>query len=313
MNSFADFVRGAGLIPGDILQDGKWRRCATVTHERKKNGSYKLAQDGLVGWCQAFDGGELLTWRPDKADAPAKIDFAAIARRREAARRESVRATLAARKFYAECEPLRDGHEYLASHDLAMAGCLGLRIDATGWLVVPMLLDRALMSVQRISPKGDKLFWPGASVKGASYLIDRRGASVAVLCEGMATGLAIFAAVPLVRVIVAFNAGNMARVRIPRQGMAVVASDNDHATAAKLGHNPGIEAATEAAEAIGCGIAVPTGMFGSDWCDWRNERVAWMLAERVKEREGNIRRAVDAEITAEIMRNATFLRGRVAA
>lgn len=309
MNAFADFVRSAGLIPGDVLADGRWRRCPTVTHERKKNGSYKLAPDGLVGWAQAFDGGELLTWRPDKADAPTKIDFAAIARRREAARRESVRATQAARVFYQNCKSLRGGHPYLDSHGLTMTGCLGLKIDADGWLVVPVLLDGNLMSVQRISPAGDKRFWAAAPIKASSYLIERRGASVTVLVEGLATGLSIFAAVPPARIVVAFDAGNMSRVQIPRRGMVVVASDNDHGTQAKLGYNPGVEAATEAAEGIGCGVAVPTGMFGSDWCDWRNERVAWMLADRPKEREGNIRRAVDAEISAAIMRNATFLRG----
>jgi putative DNA primase/helicase len=314
MNGFVDFVRSAGLIPGDILQDGNWRRCATETHPRKRNGSYKLAADGLVGWAQNFEiDSDPRTWRPDNSDALDKIDFAAIARRRAAERRALAQATQAARKFYSDCAPLKDGHPYLDSHGLNMAGCLGLKIDASGWLVVPVLIERNLMSVQRISPAGDKLFWSGASVKGASYAIGRPNASITVLCEGLATGLAIFAAAPLARLVVAFNAGNMARVQIPRRGMAVVAADNDHGTAAKLGHNPGLDAAHEAAESLGCGVAVPTGIEGTDWCDYRKERVAFLLADRPKERESSIRRAVDAEIAAAMSRNAKFLRGAVAA
>jgi len=309
MSAFADFVRNAGLIPGDIFADGKWRRCATVTHERKKNGSYKLAPDGLVGWAQNFESGDLLTWRPDRADVPAKIDHAAIARRQAQARRDLIRATQAARAFYIGCKPLRDGHPYLDSHGLTMAGCFGLKIDSDGWLVVPVLLDGNLMSVQRISPDGDKRFWHGASVKAGSYAVERRMASVTVLCEGLATGLAIFAATPLVRVLVAFDSGNLGRVQIARRGMVVIAGDNDHGTAEKIGHNPGIEAATEAATAIGCGVAVPDGIAGTDWCDYRMERVAFLLADNPKTREGDIRRRVDAEIAAAIMRNATFLRG----
>lgn len=308
MNSFADFVRSAGLIPGDILADGKWRRCATETHQRKKNGSYKLAPDGLVGWVQNFEGGNLLTWRPDRADAPAKIEHAAIASRQAQARRDLIKATQAARAFYIGCKPLRGGHPYLESHGLSMTGCFGLKIDSDGWLVAPVLLDGNLMSVQRISPDGEKRFWPGAAVKSGSYAVERRHASVTVLCEGLATGLAIFAATPLARVLVAYDCGNMPRVRIPRQGMAVVAADNDWKTATKIGHNPGIEAAREAAEAIGCGVAIPAGITGTDWCDYRQERIVFLLADDLKAREGDVRRRVDAEIAATIMRNATFLR-----
>ena len=307
---FAEFAREAGLLVDYVSSDGKWHRVATSDHPRRKNGSYKLADSGLIGWVQNF--GTMagpITWRRDKADAPVRIDRAVIARRQAQARRDLVKATQAVREFYIRCEPLRGGHPYLESHQLTMAGCYGLKIDGDGWLVVPVLLDGNVMSVQRISPAGEKKFWHGASVKGGSYLIERRGAQVTVLCEGLATGLAIFAAVPLTRILVAFNSGNLSKVHIPRRGLVVVAADNDHATAERIGHNPGLNAAQDAAQAIGCGIAAPSGIVGTDWADYRVERLSQLMAERPRSQEGDLRRAVDSEIAAAMMKNAIYLCG----
>ncbi len=307
--NFAQFAQANGLMPGDVVPDGKWYRCPTSSHPKRRNGSYKLAPDGRIGWLQDFAIHPTpLTWRPDGEEELPPVDFAAIARRQAAERQALIKATQGARKFYYDCRALRGGHPYLEAHGLAMAGCLGLRLDKTGALVVPVLFNGNLMSVQRISADGEKLFWPGASVKGASYTIERPGASIAVLCEGLATGLAIFAAAPLTRIVVAFNAGNMPRVAMP-MGMVCVASDNDHKTAARVGRNPGVIAAQEAATALGCGVAIPEGMAGSDWCDWKNEQITERLANRHKQRESDIRRAVDAQIAAAMARHAVFRRG----
>ena len=309
MNHFVDFLRANGLMPRDIVADGKWRRCPTETHPKKRNGAYKLADSGTIGWCQDHAvHPEPLTWKADKEFVAPKIDQSVITRRRSEERRELIRATHAAREFFLNCKPLRAGHSYLEDHGLDMTGCSGLRMDDQGWLVVPAMMDRNLMSVQRISPVGEKRFWPGASVKGSSYTIDRPGATVSVLCEGLATGLAIFAAAHLTRIIVAFDAGNLSRAHFPSRGMAVVAADNDLGTAARIGINPGIKAAQEAANAIGCGVAIPEGILGTDWCDYRQEKLAARMENRGRQSDIALRRAVDAEIAAAIMRNATFLR-----
>ena len=305
--NFSEFVRSAGLIPGDVFADGRWYRCATESHPRKKNGSYKLLESGTLGFCQDHAiHASPLTWKAER-DVRPFVDRASIKRKREDTQKALVQATKAARKFYFECALLVGGHPYLDSHSLSMFGCAGLKIDPDGWLVVPVMLERDIISVQRISPEGEKRFWSGASVKGGSYAIDRKGASITVLCEGLATGLAIFSAVSLCRVVVAFDSGNLGRVAVTKRGLVCVACDNDHQTALRIGKNPGVEAAAAAAKALGCGIAIPEGFQGSDWCDWRNERVAWMLADKPKAREGVIRRVVDAEISAVFMRNATFL------
>lgn len=307
--NFESFLREAGLIPGEI-ECGRWIRCATESHPRKKNGSYKLAPDGLVGWATNFESGGLMTWRPEGSDAPAKVDHVAIAWRAAQARKALIKATTFARAFYAECKPLRNSHPYLESHRLTMAGCFGLKIDSDGWLVVPVLLGTNVISVQRISPTGVKRFWPGASVKAGSYTVERKGASITVLCEGLATGLAIFACAPLTRIVVCFDAGNMPKVaeNLSVRGLVTVAADNDKQTEGRVGANPGLIAAQAAASRLGCGIAIPEGITGTDWCDLRNERFDALVASRPAARDSSLRRAVDAEIAAAIFRNTTFVR-----
>lgn len=308
MQKFAEFVRGAGLIVDHVDADGAWHRCPTENHPRKKNGSWKLAADCLIGWCMDYAiHTEPLTWRPERDYVAPPVDRAALARKKADTHKALALATAGARAFYAGCEPLRGGHPYLESHGLSMAGCYGLKIDLDDWLVVPVLMEGKVASVQRISPEGEKRFWPGASVKGGSYQIERRGAQLLVLCEGLATGLAIFAAVPQARIVVAFNSGNLSNVHIVRRGLTVIAADNDHKTAERIGHNPGIDAAKSAADSLGCGTAYPSGITGTDWCDYRFERAESLLQQRPRSRESEIRRSVDAEIAAAMMKNAVYL------
>lgn len=318
-HDFETFLRAAGLRPRTIAADGRWRRCPTDDHPKKRNGAYCLAPDGLVGWCQDWAVHEKpITWRPEKEYTAPPMDYQAIRRRNEEDRRRQRDAIDGARAFYDRCEPLLGGHEYLTRHGLDMAGCRGLKVDRDGWLVVPAWNGRELSTVQRISAAGDKRFWTGAPVKGASYTIERARASITVLCEGMATGLAVFAAAPLTRVVVCFDSGNLPRVveQLPRRGMVAVAADNDHATAERIGKNPGLLAAQAAADALGCGVAAPVGIDGTDWADYRQERVTARLAARPygsRERDGDVRRAVDAEIAAAIAKAARFLSERGAA
>ena len=307
---FLSFCAAHGVLLSSIPDHGRWHRVPTDDKPRSRNGAVKFLGD--IGFVQNHATMETVAvWRPEKEYVAPKIDGAVIARKRAAERQALIQATQSARKFYLNCVPLKGGHPYLTAHELSMAGCFGLKLDRDGWLVIPVLRN-GLISVQRISPEGEKKFWYGASVKGGSYTIERPGASLTVLVEGFATGAAIFAAVPLSRIVVCFNAGNLSKVSIPIQGMAVVAADNDYQTEGRLGRNPGLEAAQAVAEALGCGVAAPTGINGTDWADFRQETVAARLADRGKQREGDIRRAVDAEIAAGMMRNARFLRAGAA-
>jgi phage/plasmid primase-like uncharacterized protein len=295
---------------------GRWIRCKTVNHPRKKNGSIKLADDGMVGWCQDYAvHTEPLTWRAgDGAAMPAPIDRAEIARRQAARRAEVIQATLGARAYYAACVPLRDAHPYLVSKGLGVAGCVGLRVDAAGWLVVPMLYNGKVLSVQRISPDGEKKFHAGATTKAAYYAIERPRAVLTVLVEGFATGLTIFQAIPHCRVIVCFNAGNLPVVaeRMERVGMAVVCADNDHETAQRIGRNPGLDSARAAADVLGVGVAFPT-CAGTDWNDYVAEQMELAHAGQSfsfsrKRTALQIQAAAFADVKLKVMREARLMR-----
>lgn len=307
--TFAEFCRAHGLIVDHIPADGYWHRYRTETHKHKKNGAAKLAMDGRIGWvCDHAAATNAHTWRAGADYVAPRIDHAAIAGRREAERKVQKSALQDCMRFWMACAPLRGGHPYLESHGLDMTGCSGLKVDADGWLVVPALRNGEMRSVQRISTEGDKRFWPGLPVSGSSYLIARRNPSITVVCEGLATGLAVFAACPATRVIVGFDAGNMAKVEIPHRGLVVVAADNDLATAERVGHNPGLQAAQRVSEAFGAGVAVPQGITGTDWCDWRQERRAERLARRRRfVSESQVLKAVDEELAREIGRAAKFV------
>ena len=98
---------------------------------------------------------------------------------------------------------------------------------------------------------------------------------------------------------------------IKRQGMGVVAADNDHETAKKIGINPGLEKGLEAAELLGVGMAFPE-CIGSDWDDlWRERREEIMERECLKSRpmpDRVIAAKINAEIAIAIKRQAKRLR-----
>jgi putative DNA primase/helicase len=307
--TFDHFLRSLGLRPRTILPDGRIRRCATEDKPRGFNGAYKLMTDGRVGWGQ--DWGSMpkpAIWRArGRYDGPEPVDVAALRRAEQEQVEARRRAQDAARLFYSGCSELRGGHPYLAAKGLDMQGCHGLRVDGEGWLVIPALRNGIFQSIQRIAPDGTKRFWRGAPVKGSSYVIDRRDAQVTVYCEGLATGLACYRAVPASRVVVAWDAGNLAQLTDRSCGLTVVAADNDHGTAERLGKNPGLEAAQQAAQALGCGLAFPEGIKGTDFADYRVEHISQRLARRYRETTSRIERAVDAEIADRLMRAARFV------
>lgn len=318
VNEFLSFVQANGIIVPDSFTPGRWIRCRTESHPRKKNASIKLADDGQVGWCQDYAAHvEPIMWRAnDGAGAVAPIDRALIARRQAERRQALIEATLSARAYYAKCAPLRDSHPYLTSKGLGVAGCVGLRVDADGWLVVPMLYNGKILSLQRISPEGEKKFHFGATTKAAYYAIERHGAAITAEVEGFATGLTIFQAVPNCRVIVAFNAGNLPVVaeRMERRGMGVVCADNDHETAARLGRNPGLDAARAAAEVLGVGVAFPV-CAGTDWNDYVMEQMELAFAGQQfsfsrKRTPLQIQAAAFADVKLKVMREARLMRAR---
>jgi putative DNA primase/helicase len=271
--SFRLALQAAGLHPRDIEADGRIRRCSTDSKPGKRNGWYVLHPDGHGAWGDWTSGSSdaLGHWRDERSTADPAAQAAAAERmrqQREAERAARRQAIGGARRFWERARACTRLHPYLAAKGLSALGTQPLR-EADGLLVVPVMWRGSLISVQTISPDGAKRFWPGAPVKSGCVVLDRPRAALTVICEGLATGLAVFQAVRHARVVVAFDAGNLLPVvqEIRPTGSVVLAADNDHGTAARRGFNPGLEKARNAAELIGAGVAAPEGIEGTDWAD----------------------------------------------
>lgn len=265
--NFPETLQSAGLIPSEIVSDGAWRRCPTEDHPRKRNGAYKLFPGGRLGLYRNWATHETVCqWKDDRPTDQAtrmrvlrsRSDLAAV----------SIKATKMAAEHLQKCSPFQKVPLYLSRKGLGTLGTKGMMWD--GGLIIPVVRhDGSLMSLQRIGEDGQKRFWPRAPIKGGAFTMSRRDAAVTCIVEGVATGLAIFQSIPSARVIVAFDAGNIPHViasHKPR-GSVVVCADNDHETAKRIGYNPGLRAAERAAEMIGCGVAAPMDIEGTDWAD----------------------------------------------
>lgn len=144
----------------------------------------------------------------------------------------------------------------------------GLRFLDDGTAVVP-LRDAAgvLWNVQRIAPQRpatgtDKLFLKGGRKSGLWHMLGQiESAAVVLVAEGYATCASLHQATGL-PVAVAFDAGNLAPVAkaLHRQypgALLVLCADNDAATEARTGTNPGLVKAQAAAGAVGGAVACP--------------------------------------------------------
>lgn len=267
--SFEQAMQAAGLRPRDVVADGQWRRCPTEGKPKKRNGAYLLSVDGRRGWFRDWADplGGVIEWAAEGPSQYRPGDAAKLERQRVADRRKRVLAIRGARAYWQAAQPYR-GHRYISGKTLSAQGCAGLRVR-DGLLVVPVWLGDAMVSVQTIDEAGQKRFWPGAPVKAGSFVLERDRAALTAVCEGLATGLAIYQACRLARVVVAFDAGNLVPVvhRMALSGSVVLCADNDYGTLARRGFNPGLQAAQNAADLIGAGVTFPSGIEGTDFAD----------------------------------------------
>lgn len=264
-----DFARNCGLIIDALPPLGVWKRYKTDDHPHKRNGAVKYLGDHAFVQNHATMV-EPALWKADKpmpdVDRQAMLRKVAKMQAEDQARRAEAREAM--RAYFARLPRLREGHPYLEHKGLSIRGCEGLRMDGDK-LVIPVLHGRELLSYQTISPAGEKKFRYLCSVKGGAYRLTRPGATLTCYCEGFATGLAVFQSVPTANVVVCFDAGNLVEVaRSDRvRGLTVVCADNDWAVGERTGTNTGVEKGRKAAELIGCGLAYPQDIAGTDWAD----------------------------------------------
>lgn len=229
------------------------------------NGWYVLYLDGIAsGAFGSWREGSTRTWSSRKPADPLeaqliiqRIKRARMAREHEQARNQAAAAERAARTW-SVATPASFHYPYLTRK-----GVTPYRLRQAGdVLLVPLYADGLLMNLQRIMPDGTKRFLTGGRVKGCYSPIGRlEHGKPLYICEGWATGVTIHEHTGHA-VACAMNAGNLLEVgrQLQRQhpdSLLVIAGDDDRQTEAEGKGNPGVEAASKAAAALGCAMVLP--------------------------------------------------------
>jgi putative DNA primase/helicase len=85
--------------------------------------------------------------------------------------------------------PAPEDHPYLQLKGIHPHG---LRVDDESRLIVPVMIDGALSSLQFIDASGGKQFLPGGKVKGGLFTMGALShPDMLLLCEGFATGASL--------------------------------------------------------------------------------------------------------------------------
>jgi putative DNA primase/helicase len=215
---FEDFARIHGLILNSVTP-GKWISTPTEDHPHKRNGRYKFLGD--VGWVHNWATMESPNmWRSDSAE-PATFRI-----KSDDKERRDAMAKAATKSAWILNQTYLGTHPYLIQKGFREERGNVWDIDGKQILVVPMRVDGKLVGCQMIEK--EKRFLSGQRSKGASFVIDAKGAHI--FCEGYATGLSIRAAMKAMNIRytihICFSASNLAHIAKDIKGGMVVA-DND--------------------------------------------------------------------------------------
>lgn len=277
LHSFAECLRVAGLEVETVQADGLLHRCGTTDRPRRRDGAYKAFLDAPASlWWKNWRTGDEGTWtaRPEKELTAAQRKalherIRAIRAHNEAeqARRWQAAATLAA-SIWNRSRTAGDNHPYLERKEVP---AIGLRQTEDGRLIVPVLNHSGkIQSLQFILPEKaaegtNKFFLKSGKTSGGFFSIPAKNGTwdgPLLIAEGYATAASLHLATGYAA-LVAFNAGNLeavtrtVRSRYPDREI-ILCADNDCETVKPDGTpwNPGREAASRAAQAVGGKLAV---------------------------------------------------------
>lgn len=269
IGDFFDAIRDAGMIPPQSIAPGEFVR---FPGSGKTNGN-------SAGWAMLFEdgrGGVFGDWSRDFSDtwqangngsgSPEKDkEFwkkVSEGRKTAAAEREKKHAEAAAVALQTlkSAKAADSTHPYLQNKGINVHGKLKIEGDD---LIVPILTDRKVSSLQRISPDGSKKFQKGGKTAGGYFSIGDLNAEEIIIAEGYATAASIYESTGCTSVV-AFNSGNLPRVaefvkKANPEATILIAGDNDE-------NQTGQNAAREAAEAVGAKYVVPETV-GTDFND----------------------------------------------
>jgi putative DNA primase/helicase len=274
---------------GDIIADGSLHRIHIQGHRTgSRNGAYVLHIDGRVpaGWALDYKTNTTMIWRADgqkpQLSATDRAAIAAERQQREVEQQKAYRvAADKARSIWAKAQTVTDSnqHPYLIKKRIQAHGVRLSVWQGRQSLVIPIMGEQGLISLQFIEADGSKHFLPGGKIKGGFFGIGLSGIVLdeprrILIAEGFATGASVYEWFnePC---IVAFNAGNLEsvakriRVLYPKREI-IICGDHDAS-------GTGQKAAKMAARTVGGRYLLPS-MVGTDFNDAVNAWKATMSA-----------------------------------
>ncbi|WAR44288.1 DUF3987 domain-containing protein [Methylomonas rapida] len=273
VESFKTAIQAHGLQPPDTIQPGKLHRFP----------GYDKGRGNDAAWCKLFDDlrggvfGDFSTGLDEHWQAETERTYTAE-------ERAAFKQRIDAERQQRQAEELRQ-HEAVAKHAAELlAGALsdptqhpyaikkavdfGPRVKRGAWtqrgwmdvLLIPIYGDDGkIWTLEAINSDGEKDYLKGGRKRGGFHPLGKiSGANRVLIGEGLATVAAVHA-VDGAPAVAAMDAGNLSHVAMAIRKLApdaeiVLLADND---IKPDGSNPGLKAATEAAQAVGGRVAVP--------------------------------------------------------
>ena len=276
--SFALSMALAELKPSKgIIADGNIHRFHVDSDKPQSRNGWYVYFDGVIsaGAFGSWKTGQYEKWcskqkaemnRKDWIEYREKIKQIKLQQEKLLRERQAA-AAIKAQQIWS-CSSFTVGSSYLPYKDVEAHGIKQYRLA----IVVPVRNGKGqLMSLQFISPAGEKNFLAGGCIKGGFHQIGKPTSTV-YIAEGYATGASLHEYTNSC-VLVAFNAGNIEAIASTAKKLypasnVVVAADND----VKTKGNPGVSAAVSAAIKHGLKIIIPP--ICGDWNDYLTMEVA---------------------------------------
>ncbi len=217
-----------------------------------KHGWYVLNidRDGAWGAYGSWKSGERIGWR-FKGSLPAAGSSLAVEPRKPLTSSPPPADLVA---IWESAGPADPNHPYLCVKNIP---AIRIRQRSESLMVPLWNINGKLAGIQYISRSGRKWFHQGSKPGGAFHLLGHPG-HVLLIVEGYADGASIHASSGL-SVVIAFGAGNLLAVGMalralyPVTHLIFVADDDSEAA-----RNVGLTKATEAAEACGGSVILPS-------------------------------------------------------
>ncbi len=269
-DQFKSAIASAGLTPPDVIEPGVIHRFPGAEKGRGNTaGRCFMFPDMRGGWYVDYsNGGEQINWQASGSKPYTHEERIANSVRSKAAKeahkaekdQANTDAAAEAEKRFAAASHCTE-HPYLAARGVQP---YGVKVEADGTLLVPMMDDGKLWNVERIKPNDfkDKKGLPGGKRKGLHHFIGGAPVGTLLIGSGYATSASCYEATGITTVI-AFSDNNIGAVagtmRLLFPGLKIIFLADDDC---KNAVNSGIESCTAAALAIDGYLAVPD--FGAD-------------------------------------------------